>query len=164
MKSKIGILVLLLIVSEAAGQYYTRDAGVRAGEGFFITYRQFFKENMAVETMAGFSTSGFRIVGLREYFSPLAMARSDNLKLMYGFGIHAGISYTNKYKFLTRTIYHDWMWTPQFGIDGTFGLEYSASEFPVLISAAVQPYFEFSLNRYFQLKPLNLVVAIKYRF
>jgi len=164
MRNTIGILVFLLIVTQASGQYYTRDAGVRAGEGFFLTYRQFFHENMAVEGMVGFSKNGFRLIGLREYFSTLASARSDNLKLLYGYGIHAGVTYTNKYKFLNKVYYHDWMWTPQFGIDGAFGLEYSASEFPFLISAAIQPYFEFSLNRYFCLKPLNFIIAVKYRF
>ncbi len=164
MRYKISILILLFILTEVSAQYYTRDAGIIAGEGICLSYRQFFKEEMALEGFAGISKNGFRLTALREYFSPMVVSRSDNLKFMYGFGIHAGVNYTNKYKLFNGTFYHDWMWTPQFGFDGAVGLEYSASEFPILVSAALRPYFEFSLNRYFLLKPLNLVFAIKYRF
>ncbi len=164
MKHKFSILVFLFVVTEVPAQYYTRDAGLRAGEGVFINYRQFFKEEMAIEGFAGISKNGFRLIGLREYFRPVAAVRSDNLKFIYGYGIHAGVTYTKKYTLFKRTYHHDWMWTPQFGIDGIVGIEYSASEFPILISGAMQPYFEFSLDRYFLLKPINLVIAIKYRF
>lgn len=164
MRYKISILVLLLVVARASAQHYTRDAGFRMGEGIFFSYRQFYNEEMAVEGFAGFSQNSFRLIGLREYFHPIAAARSDNLKFMYGYGIHAGVSYTNHYTLFRREYYHDWMWTPQFGVDGIVGLEYAASEFPILLSGALQPFFEFSINRYFLLKPLNFVFAIKYRF
>jgi hypothetical protein len=164
MRLKATILFLFFIAAEASAQYYTRDAGIRAGEGVFLSYRQFFKEEMAIEGFAGISKNGFRILGLREYFRPVAVARSDNLKFMYGYGVHAGVDYTNHYTLFNKTYRHKWMWTPQFGFDGIVGLEYSASEFPLLISGAFQPYFEFSINRFFILRPLNLVIAVKYRF
>lgn len=164
MRYLISILILFFFVTGISAQYYTRDAGVHGGEGINLSYRQFFKEGMALEGFAGISKNGFRLTGLREYFKPMAVSQSDNLKFMYGYGIHIGVNYTNKYNLFNRTYRHDWMWTPQFGFDGAIGLEYSASEFPVMVSAALRPYFEFSLNRYFLLKPINLMFAIKYRF
>jgi hypothetical protein len=143
---------------------YTRDVGLRVGHGVFLSYRQFFNEEMALETFAGFSQNSFRISGFREYFAPLAATRSENLRLLYGYGIHAGVAYTNKYKIFNRVYRHDWLWSPQFGIDGVIGVEYTAPEFPVLISAAVQPYFEYSLNHYFSLQPFNFIILLKYRF
>lgn len=164
MRSVISVLILFFLASGLSAQYYTRDAGIHGGEGVNFSYRQFFNEEMALEGFVGISKGGFRLTGLREYFKPVAILRSDNLKLMHGYGIHAGVNYTNNYELFNKVYHHDWMWTPQFGIDGALGIEYSASEFPVLVSAAVRPYFEFSLNRYFLLKPLNFMFAIKYRF
>lgn len=164
MRHRLTVLIFLFVVTEVSAQYYTRDAGIRAGEGVFLSYRQFFKEEMALEGYAGISKNGFRLLALREYFTPMAASRSDNLKFMYGYGVHAGVTYTNRYKLFNKVYHHDWMWSPQFGFDGIVGIEYSVSEFPLLISGALQPYFEFSLNRYFLLRPLNLVIAVKYRF
>ncbi|MGD2034225.1 MAG: hypothetical protein PVF73_04155 [Bacteroidales bacterium] len=156
--------LIMFFCFEAYSQNYTRDAGIRIGEGFFASYRQFYDEGKAVEGFAGISRRGFRVTVLREYFKPVATDRTANMKFMYGFGIHAGVSYTNKYTVLHRVYYHDWKWSPHFGFDGLAGFEYAAPELPLLISAALQPYFEYSLNKYFQLKPLNFVIAFKYRF
>jgi hypothetical protein len=164
MKSKICLILILLYGGKLFSQHYTRDAGIRLGEGFFFNYRQFYDEERAFEALAGFTDNGFRIIGLREYFRPLAPQRSQNLRMVAGYGIHAGVTYTNNYKIFNRVYYHNWMWSPQFGVDGIIGAEYTASEFPVLISVALQPYFEYSLNRYFKLQPFNFVVVFKYRF
>ncbi len=158
------LVFLLALGINCFSQYYTRDAGVRMGRGFFLSYRQFYDEERAMEAFAGFSQNSFRISGFREYFAPLAPVRSDNLRLMYGYGIHAGIAYTNKYKIFKRVYYHDWSWSPQFGVDGILGVEYMASDFPIMISAAVQPYFEYSMNHFFSMQPFNFVVLFKYRF
>jgi hypothetical protein len=164
MRFKICLTLILCCGGNLFSQNYTRDAGIRFGEGLFFTYRLFYDEERAFETLAGFTDNGFRITGLREYFRPLVPQRSQNLRMVYGYGIHAGVTYTNNYKIFNRVYTHDWMWSPQFGIDGTFGAEYTASEFPILIAVALQPYFEYSLNRYFKLQPFNFVVVFKYRF
>ena len=164
MKYFTGCLLLIFFCVNSYSQNYTRDAGVRIGEGFFASYRQYYDEGKAVEGFAGFSKRGFRLIALKEYFKPVFVDRTTNMNLVYGFGIHAGVSYTNKYTVLNRVYYHDWKWTPQFGFDGIVGLEYLPPELPLIFSAAIQPYFEYSLNKYFQLKPINFVVAFKYRF
>ncbi len=145
-------------------QNYTRDAGIRVGNGIYMTYRQFFDEKDAFEAMAGFTNRGFRVVALREYFLRLAPSKNDNLNLIYGYGIHAGIAYTNKFQVLHRVYYHDWKWTPQFGVDGIIGLEYRMNELPFTVNVAAQPYFEYSLNKYFELKPFSFMITFKYRF
>jgi hypothetical protein len=157
-------LLFVVCCPSVYSQYYTRDAGIRCGEGFFVTYRQFYNEKKAVEGMAGFSRNGLRAIILREYFSQVPKLPSKGLLFVYGYGLHAGINYTNKFRFLNRTYYHEWKWSPQIGVDGLAGFEYTLPEFPLLIQVAAQPYFEYSLYRFFQLKAFNLVVSFKYRF
>lgn len=158
------LLLLFVIAPMVYGQNYTRDVGVRGGEGVFVTYRQFYSEKKAVEGMVGFSKNGLRAIIMREYFDQVTKIRSEGLMFVYGYGLHLGVTYTNHYKFLNRTYYHDKKWTPQVGFEGLAGFEYTLPEFPLLIQVAAQPYFEYSLNRFFQLKALNLVVSFKYRF
>jgi hypothetical protein len=164
MKQVYLVLIFLIAGIASYAQNYTRDAGLRFGEGVFFTHRQFFDDDEAVEVMAGLSKNGFRAIGMKEYFQPLAVTRTENLKLIYGYGIHAGINYTNKFRILNRVYYHDWMWTPQFGFDGIVGVEYSAADFPFLVRVAAQPYFEYSLNKYFNLRVFNIIVSFNYRF
>jgi hypothetical protein len=164
MKYTACIFILLFVGREVFSQNYTRDAGLRFGKGVFISYRQFYDEERAVEGFVGFTQRNFRIAGFREYFSPLARVRSQNLRMMYGYGIHAGVSYTNKYKFLNQIYYHDWLWSPQFGMDGILGAEYLVPDFPILITAAIQPYFEYSITNFFSIQPFNFIVVFKYRF
>jgi hypothetical protein len=165
MRFTVSLVLLLLLGISSFSQNYTRDVGIRMGKGFFISYRQFFDEEMAMEAFLGVSRNSFRVSGLREYFAPLVPLRSENLRLVCGYGVHAGIAYTNKYKILNRVYYEDkWSWSPQLGVDGIVGVEYTASEFPVLISAAIQPYFEYSLNHFFSVQPFDFVILIKYRF
>ncbi len=160
----LGILCFLGLFAGVHAQYYTRDAGMRGGDGTFFSYRQFFDEENAVEGMVGFSERGMRFIGLKEYLKPLSVKRSENLKFIYGYGIHAGVAYTNHYKAFGREYYHDWMWTPRFGVDGLAGIDYMASELPLLFSVANQPYFEYSVDRFFRLRVINIVFAVKYRF
>lgn len=165
MRFTVSLLLLLLIGVSCFSQNYTRDVGIRMGNGFFVSYRQFFDEERASEAFLGVSEKSFRISGLREYFAPLVPLRSENLRLVIGYGLHAGIAYTNKYKILNRVYRHEhYSWSPQLGVDGIVGVEYTAPEFPVLISAAVQPYFEYSINQFFSLQPFNFIILIKYRF
>lgn len=164
MKYFTGCFIFLFFCLASYSQNYTRDAGIRIGDGFFASYRQFYDIDKAMEGFAGFTRRGFRLGALRECFKPAATNRTENLKFVYGYGIHAGVTYTNKFTILNRVYYHDWKWSPQFGIDGIVGFEYTAPEFPLLVSASLQPYFEYSLNRYFQLKPFNFIVSFNYRF
>ena len=164
MKHIYSLILIMFFGLSTFAQNYTRDAGFRVGKGVFMSYRQFFSDNEAFEAMAGFTNRAFRAIALREYFLSLSSHKSDNLKLIYGYGIHAGITYTNKYQVFHRVYYHDWKWSPQFGIDGIIGLEYRMNELPYIMNVAAQPYFEYSLNQFFTMKPFNFMVSFKYRF
>ncbi|MBN1950505.1 MAG: hypothetical protein JW801_04835 [Bacteroidales bacterium] len=164
MKHVLIIGLFLCIAPTVMGQYYTRDVGFRTGEGTFISFRQFFDEERAVEGMIGYYEGGVKLLGLREHIKPLTYSGADNLSFIYGYGIHIGIDYTNHYQVFYREYYHDWMWNPKFGVDALVGFDYTASALPFVFSVALQPYFEFSLDQYFRIKPLNFVVSFKYRF
>jgi hypothetical protein len=157
------ILFILLGLGVNA-QNYTRDAGFRFGGGFSLNYRQFTKENVAMELFVGYQERGLRIGGLKQQFTPAFERYSENFKLYYGYGVHTGFTYTNKHKLFNREYKYDWTFSPVFGMDGIVGLEYYFHEVPILVSADIRPYFEFSINRFFHVKPFNMSLSVKYRF
>jgi hypothetical protein len=157
------ILLFLLCITVSA-QNYTRDAGIRFGQGFIGSYRQFYKEDFALELYGGYLNRGLIFGGLRERFTPALTKYSDNFRIYYGYGVHAGFNYTNSYKWLNREYRYDWIISPLFGMDGIIGLEYNFPEVPVMVSFDVKPYFEFSLNRIFELSVLDVTFSVKYRF
>jgi hypothetical protein len=156
-------LFIFLSVGVSA-QNYTRDAGIRFGQGFIGSYRQFYKEDMAIDLYGGFLNRGLIFGGLKENFRPALTRYSDNFRLYFGYGVHAGFNYTNSYKFLNRQYHYDWTLSPLFGMDGIVGLEYYFPEVPVLVAFDVKPYFEFSLNRIFELSIFDVTFSVKYRF
>lgn len=157
-------LVLLFFCTRGNAQNYMRDAGIKIDNRFIVSYRQFFYDDMALELSIGYIERGLYLGGLREKFAPALTKYSDNFRLYYGYGVHTGFKYTNKHTFLGREYRYDWMFTPVFGMDGVLGLEYTFPEVPLLVSADIQPYFEFSLNRYFQLRLFDVSLSVKYRF
>ena len=157
-------ILLSFICIGVKGQNYTRDAGVRFGNGIAITYRQFTKDNVALELFLNYQDRGMRIGGLKQSFIPALENYSENFKLYFGYGVHAGFTYTNKHKVFNRVYRYDWTFSPLFGMDGIFGLEYYFPEVPVMVSADLKPYFEFSTNRIFIVRPFNMSLSVKYRF
>lgn len=146
-------------------QNYVRDAGLRSGNGFSLaTYRQFYKDNRALELFIGYQYQGLRIGGIREYFKPALTKYSDNFRLYYGYGVHSGFSYTNKHTFFNREYRYKWTFSPVFGMDGILGLEYTFPEVPLLVATDLKPFYEFSLHRIFFVKVLEVSFSVKYRF
>ncbi|MBN2347671.1 MAG: hypothetical protein JXJ22_02470 [Bacteroidales bacterium] len=149
----------------ASAQNYTRDAGVRLGSTMSLSYRQHNYDDTAYEFFAGYHNRGFRFAALKEFFRPAFLNTSDNLTFCMGFGAHAGISYSDKYSYFNRNFYRDsWVFSPIFGLDGLFGLEYEIQEFPVLLGLETMPFFEFSADRFFYLEIFNISFSMKYRF
>jgi hypothetical protein len=157
-------ILFFFLCFSAKAQNYTRDAGLRFGNGFTATYRQFTRDNTAMELFAGFQERSFRFGGLKQHFSPAFTKYSENFKLYYGYGVHTGVSYTNKHKVLNREYYYDWTFSPLFGMDGIVGIEYYFHEVPILVSADLRPFFEFSTTRIFMMRPFNMSLSVKYRF
>jgi hypothetical protein len=158
------ILLFVFIGLSGYCQNYIRDAGIKFGDNVAFSYRKFYKETMAVDFFGGIRYNGLYAGAMREFFQPALTKYSDNFKLYYGYGIHAGFNYTNHYKFLNREYRYNWVFSPIFGMDALVGIEYYFPEVPIIVSADIQPYFEFSLNRIFQLDIMNVYLSVKYRF
>lgn len=157
-------IILLLISLGIKGQNYMRDAGIRAGNGVIATYRQFYNDEKALELFAGYQYQGLRVGGMREFFSPALTKYSENFRLYYGYGVHTGFTYTNHHKMFNREYRYGWTFSPVFGMDGILGLEYTFPDVPILVSADVKPFYEFSVHRIFYMSLLEVSFSVKYRF
>ena len=157
-------ILFMFFFANLSGQNYTRDAGLRFGKGFIGSYRQFYKEDKALDLYGGYLNRGLIFGGLREYIEPAFTKYSDNFRLYYGFGVHAGFNYTNSYGVFNREYRYDWKFSPLFGMDGIAGIEYHLPEVPILVAADIKPYFEFSTTRIFQLRVFDISFSVKYRF
>jgi hypothetical protein len=156
-------VLICFLGMELYGQNYTRDAGLCFGNGLLVTYRQFYKENMAFEMFGGYQDRGMRLGGLREFYKPALTKYSGNFRFFYGYGVHTGFNYTNQYKMFNRVYRYDWKFTPLFGMDGIVGIDYAFSEVPIIVAADIKPFYEFSLNRIFHIQ-LDASFSVKYRF
>ena len=166
MKKLLPILILLIISTTAAwSQNYMRSFGVRASNGFYFSYRHAYKENMAVEAFLGYQDRGVRLIGMREFFVPALKQYSDNFKFVYGFGVHAGVSYTNKFKVLYREYKREnYEYTPIFGLDGFAGIEYQVPELPIMFALNLKPFFEFSTSQYYKIDIIDPSFTLRFCF
>jgi hypothetical protein len=165
-KSKVSVFVcLLLFTGILKAQNYTRDAGIRLGYPFSVTFRQFYNDDDAIEYMLSIGRHSVTITALKEIFVPALRNLSENTFFEYGFGAHAGIASLYHYRVLNRTyLLNDKMVTSMVGIDGLIGFEYKLSDLPVLLSTDFKPYFEYSTIQFFNLNLLNFCISVKYRF
>jgi hypothetical protein len=155
----------LFIAGSVYAQNYTRDAGVRLGDSFSATYRQYPDDEQALEGLLFIGRGGMTITILKEFFTPALGHISENFYFQYGFGAHLGFRYIDHYKVLNRTYQlEEWRFTPLLGIDGLAGLEYRFPEFPILISFDIRPYFEYSTTQIFSIYLKSIGISIKYRF
>jgi len=148
-----------------SAQNYTRDFGVRLGNHFSATCRQYMEEDQALELMLFIGRQGMTITLLKEYFQPARGQISKNLYFQYGYGAHLGFRHTDHYTVLNRTYrLEDYRTSPLLGINGLIGLEYRFPEFPFLISVDLKPYFEYSTIQIFSLYLQGIGISLKYRF
>jgi hypothetical protein len=155
----------MLIAGKAMSQNYTRDAGMRIGDHFSLTYRQYLSNDQALEAYLFFGRQGISFGVLKEYFQPVIGHISDNLYFQYGYGAHLGYRYTDHYQILNRTYELDkYTFSPLIGVDGLVGIEYRFPEFPFLISMDIKPYFEFSTIQIFGLYLQSFGLSLKYKF
>jgi hypothetical protein len=155
----------LFLTGIVNAQNYTREAGVRVGDFFSATYRQYIEEDQAAEGIMFIGRHGMTFTALKEHFQPALGNISENLYFQYGYGAHLGFRYTDHYKVMNRTYQlEDYRFTPLLGIDGLIGLEYRFPEFPFLISVDYRPYFEYSTIQIFSIYLQSIGISIKYRF
>jgi hypothetical protein len=158
-------LFLFLCMGTLKAQNYTRDAGLRLGYPFSVTFRQFYSDDDALECMLSIGRHSVTITALKELFAPALRHFSENTFFIYGFGAHAGIASLDHYRVLNRTyLLNDRMITTLVGIDGLIGFEYRLSDLPFLLSTDFKPYFEYSTIQFFNLNLLNFCISVKYRF
>lgn len=157
-------IIIIFFSLELMAQNFTNDAGMRFNRGATLTYRQFFKEEMALEGFIGYYNNGIRLGGLKEFFKPAFANRSDNFMFYFGYGVQGGLTYSNYHRFFNREYRYEWKLSPVFGLNGVIGLEYYLDEVPFLIAIDARPYFEFSLNQIFELNISDITFSIKYRF
>jgi hypothetical protein len=165
---RLSLLLLLLLPLSALtsrAQHYTRDLGFRAGAFFGPTYRQYFNDEEYLEAMAQFNGRSFRVILLKQYSHPSFHKFSENLQFLYGFGLHAGVKSTDEYHVFSRTYYYgDYRTSPVFGLDGYMGMEYRFPDFPFLVGIDFKPFFEYSVNQYFDMNMFDFAFILKYLF
>jgi len=160
------LLVLgLFLTGVVNAQNYTRDAGIRLGDYFSATYRQFLEEDRAVEGILFIGRRGATVTLLKEYFQPALGQISEHLYFQYGYGAHLGFRYTDQYKVLNRTYELEaYQFTPLLGINGIIGIEYRFPDFPFVVGVDWKPYFEYSTIQIFSIYLQSAGISIKYKF
>src|SRR5690606_200579 len=103
-----------------------------------ISYKQFLKDNGAIEGLAYFWNHGFRATALYEFHFDIPNA--PGLKWYAGPGAHVGF-----YRKLKNV--PDSKAFATIGIDGVLGLDYKFDGAPINLSLDWQPSFEFG-NKY----------------
>ncbi len=163
---RISLIILFSIITcGIKAQNYTRDCGLRFGETFSVSYRQFFDEGEAMSAMVSVGRRGLSFTVLKEYAQPAFGHFADNITFVYGFGAHAGFRYSDQYIIFNRTYkMDDYRFMPQFGIDGYLALEYAFHEFPFIMGVDFKPYFEYSNIEIFRINLSGFGLNIKYRF
>lgn len=135
-------LGLIGLSNHASAQLDSKGAiGVRFGSAQGITYKHTLSENRALEGILSIQSNSsyrrFRVVGLYEYYRPLA----SGFNWYYGFGGSLG-SYKDKDKTVDgKRIQYDSELSVS--IDGIVGIEYNIPQSPFQVSLDVKPYFDF---------------------
>ena len=165
MKKPLQLLFFSLFTISMYSQHYTRDVGFRGGTFPGLSYRLYNGESNAIEGIVSLGQRGLRLTLLKEQLQPALLKYSDNFQFVYGYGVHAGFSYTNRYDILFRTYRTDnWHVAPLIGLDAILALEYQFREFPFTIGLEYKPFFEFSTHRIFYLFLEDVALSFKYNF
>lgn len=157
------LAVGLFIGHNTFAQLSSKSAiGARFGSATGVTYRYSLAEDRAIEgivsVQSNSASSRFRVVGLYEYFKPLA----GNFSWFYGFGGSVG---SHTYKAFTDASgnRHDSKGELALSVDGIIGIEYAIPSAPLSISLDVKPYFDFLQESTIRLiDPLGF--SIRYKF
>jgi len=158
-------ILIFFTTQRSFSQNYTRAAGIRGGSQSELTFRSYTRESHAYEFLFNMNRKNLRVTALWLQFEPFQTHKTDNLWLVYGFGAHAGYTYTDKYQFLFRSFtFEDKMLAPVIGFDGYVAVEYRLPEIPLILGADYKPNFQFSTRQYFGLHLGELGFNIKIQF
>jgi hypothetical protein len=158
------IFILLLSPSISEAQNYTRNAGIRGGQTSGFTYRQYMDEGNAYEGILSFKQNGLQLTILKEFVQPYLTEHSENIYLVWGFGVHAGTNRTSSWEIFTKRFYDFSSITPLIGVDGFAGLEYRIREIPLIVGADFKPFFDLAGVRFFSISLWDFAISLKYNF
>ncbi|MCK4745483.1 MAG: hypothetical protein KAT15_00530 [Bacteroidales bacterium] len=159
------ITALLLISIQASGQDFMRSAGIRGGVSSGISYRGFLNPELAYEGLLSFRNNGLQFTILRQHFEPALSQISDGFFVTYGYGGHLGYTNSHTYNRFYKTVHHPQKkFSPLLGLDGYLGIEYHFPGIPVQVGLDYKPFFELSLNQYFQMSAWDFAFTLKYKF
>ena len=147
-------------------QNYTREAGIRGGLTSGFTYRQYLSPYLSYQGILSFRQGGSQLTILRQIHEPEPNEFIENLFLVYGFGLHAGFYFTDKYRSIWNYDYYysHQVFSPVFGINGYIGAEYLFVTVPLIFGVNYKPYFEFSSRQFFDMRLWDLAFSVSYRF
>ena len=121
---------------------YTKSIGVKVSPGA-ITYKNFFKQNKAIEAIGYITLDGFSVSILKEFYTPIEGVEA--LSWYYGYGGHLGI-WSEEWK---RTNSGTSNSNIAVGFDGIIGLDYKIKNTPLNLSIDWQPAFSI-IQSYFK--------------
>ena len=162
------LLVIFITTSAFVlnAQNYTREAGIRGRLTSGFTYRQYLSPYLSYQGIIGFRQGGCQLTVLRQVNEPEPNEFIENLFLVYGFGLHAGFYYSDRYRSMW---YFDYyyprpMFSPVIGVDGYAGLEYRFLTVPLGFGIDYKLFFEFSTRQFFRIRLWDLAFNVSYRF
>ena len=160
------LLMGFIIPLTSSAQQYTREAGFRGGLSAGITYRHYLHDNLSYEALLSFRQFGIQFTILRQVHETTLEEYADNFFLVYGFGGHAGYSYTDRYRsaFWSEIYYPYRRFSPLVGVDGFAALEYRFESIPISLAIDYKPFFEVSMYQFFRIQIWDFALAFKYRF
>lgn len=164
MKRLLLILTFVSLSMLAFPQEFRYAAGIRAGYTGGVEFRLYTDDLNSYKFLLGSRDRGTIFHAIKEFHRPGLFSFTDQLNLVYGFGVHMGYErwdqryYKYNYSYyVTRTAFIA-------GLDGLAGLEYMFFKVPVSLGVEVKPYFDFFGRDFFQLQPFDFAFTAKYHF
>jgi len=160
------IIIFFLCVSPAAfSQFYAKEVGLRGGYSGGFTFRVNLEEDLSYEAQLCYRDQGAILTMFRQQHKEMGMDRLGNWEFLYGFGVHAGFYFTDRYKILFREIYFGReIFTPVVGMDGYVGIDYKLVDLPISFGVSFQPHMELSLKQVFGINFWDFGFHARYMF
>ena len=160
------IIIFFFCVSPAAfSQFYAKEVGLRGGYSGGFTFRVNLEEDLSYEAQLCYRDQGAILTMFRQQHNEMGMDRLGNWEFLYGFGVHAGFYFTDRYKILFREIYFGReIFTPVVGMDGYVGIDYKLVDLPMSFGVSFQPHMELSLKQVFGINFWDFGFHARYMF
>jgi len=164
MKKLVCIIFLVVFATGLKAQEKQRAIGIRGGLSSGIEYRVFTSEHSSYKALLSTRNGGLQLVGLKEFHEPGIFDFSDQMSLIYGFGIHVGYECWDKVKDHSNYVYTENRTSPVAGLDGLAGVEYNFWEAPLSLGFEVKPFFDLFGRKFIRIQPFDFAFTLKYNF